>query len=616
MERRQIDTGGLSFRQIREEGMYYVDKTLLIKDILDRNRRGKFLFVRPRRFGKSVNLSMLDAFFNIRYAGNSWFDGLEISRYREYDRYRNAFPVVHIDLQDAVAGNYEDFIDRMRDIMLKVYRDALDGLDVSLEPEEVHLMDTLRDWTTPESRLTGSANVLCRILRRHYGKDVVVLIDEYDRAVTDSFDSDLQEKIIGFLGSFMSSTLKGKVCVQMAYVTGVMQLAKSGIFSGLNNITVDSLFSVMSDERFGFTEGEVADLLDYYGHSGKLSEVREWYDGYTFGNAEVYNPFSVMSYVSEDCVPRKYWADTGGTKPLVWMLNHLNMEGLGIAASLFDGSQRTVALHESMTYDDLRLTKTEDLFSLMVMTGYCRAVPSEDGYSIELPNREVRGIVGEMLDKAASVSGSLFEGFVRAVMSGDADSITSAIRAVLQDASYGDRLGDEHSYQLVILTLLHYMQGLYGITSQPEEGLGDPDILLVPRRAGDPTVIMELKVVQSKDGLESGIEEAMRQIHEREYYMRMKGRVVLIGMAFFKKTAGCRTEVLDLRRLILPVYFARVHTHLEHGPLGLNPGSWLGCQAGVRPESGGCVPTPGILHSVPFRRWRTQSINLESTTRM
>ncbi|MDO5861889.1 MAG: AAA family ATPase [Thermoplasmata archaeon] len=548
MSRKLVDTSGLPFRELRGEGMYYVDKTLLIKDILDRNPRGKFLFVRPRRFGKSTNISMLDAFFNEKYSGNTWFEGLKISDYPEYDVYRNAFPVIHIDFQNTVSTTYDMFLDKIRGEVLRAYEDHRYLLDGDLTAGQRRTFEELSNGSIAEGELSGSLKVLSEMLRSHHGKNVVVLMDEYDRAVTNAFDTDLQGRMICFMGDLMTAVLKGNDCIQMAYVTGVMQLAKAGMFSGLNNVTVDSVFSTMSDDRFGFTEEEVGDLLDHYGRRDRMDEVRTWYDGYRFGNARVYNPYSVMMYVSEGFVPDDYWASTGGTKPLEWMLGHMDIDGLGIAATLFDGTPETVRLKRKLTYDDLKLTRVEDLYTLMVMTGYCRAEPDGSRYSIGLPNREVQNIVGEMLSDTVSLSSGLFEEFCEAVRTGDSDAVASSLRKVLEDASYYEKLDDERSYELVVLTMLHGLHGAYAIRSQPECGRGRADLVLTPRAAGGATVIMELKVAPSEEAVDSSLDAALGQIHDRRYYMGMSGRVVLIGLAFSGKAVGCRSEVLVLDR--------------------------------------------------------------------
>lgn len=315
----------MSFKELREGNRYYVDKTMLLVDILGSNDRGVYLYTRPPRFGKSVNLSMLDAFFNIEYRGNDWFEGLEISGYHEYDRYRNAFPVIHMDMGQCRGSSFDRFITTFR----KVVDDAWDRhrylLDLeTLDSRTRDLFESLKKYVTLDI-LILSIRVLSEELTRCHGVKPIILIDEYDRAVADSFGNPVYRPIMDFISSFMYATIKGNENRQMVYVTGVMKIAKEGFFSGLNNISSDNVLFTHSDERFGFTESEVRDVLSYYGRSDDFETVKEWYDGYRFGDAEVYNPYSIMEYLSNGSKPNTYWTNTAKDVVLNWILNRISM---------------------------------------------------------------------------------------------------------------------------------------------------------------------------------------------------------------------------------------------------------------------------------------------------
>lgn len=544
--RMQINTGGLSFSQVRENGKYYVDKTLLIKDILDQDDRGVYLFTRPRRFGKTTNLSMLDAFFNIEYRGNTWFDGLAISGYPEYERYRNAYPVIHLDLKDAASPTFDDFLDAVNTSVIDAMAPFTDMLETgSLGRADSVAYERICTRSASREELKSSLRMLSRVVSKLYGSRAVILIDEYDRAVTNAFGTECQRPVIDFLGGLMSSALKSNGDLQMAYVTGVMQIAKAGMFSGLNNLTEYSVFTERSDERFGFTESEVGAILDYYGHPEKMDEVRRWYDGYRFGDAEVYNPFSVMSYASMGFVPRDYWANTGGDRALRWMLRRVDMRMAGPFTNILNGSSEIYRIRESMTYDDLLLASAEDVVSLMVMSGYLKAVPVGDGmYRVSLPNREVLGSIESLLYKQV-VSNEPFSMFNTAVLDGNPDGMASALQSILCDASYFD-LRDEASYELLLLTIMHGMLGGYRVASQRESGNGRVDLILEPRSGDAAPIIMELKVSDSEDDLPADAEAGLRQIHERKYYLGMKGTVILVGISFWGKVPYAKTEVLEL----------------------------------------------------------------------
>lgn len=321
---KQVDTGGLSFQEIREDGKYYVDKSLLIKDLLETNDRGVYLYTRPRRFGKTTNITMLDAFFNLEYKGNTWFDGLAISDCQQCEQFRNRFPVVLFDLKELTSGSDTDFgyfMTRIRKVLSDLYcnHDYLLESPTIKERDE-KIFNSIVDMNADDGILVDAVKDLSGMLHRHFGSRAVVLIDEYDQAITRTFGSDVQKRILGFLRGLLSNALKSNEHLQMAYITGVMQVAKADIFSGLNNLTVNNVFSIRSDERFGFTEDEVEMILEYYGHSERIDEVRSWYDGYRFGNAEVYNPFSVMMYVQNGFIPKGYWIGTSSDNPVRWLL--------------------------------------------------------------------------------------------------------------------------------------------------------------------------------------------------------------------------------------------------------------------------------------------------------
>lgn len=547
-ELKKISTSGLSFMRLRAEDRFYVDKSMLIADIIDTDPSGVFLFTRPRRFGKSTNISMIDAFFNIRFPGNDWFDGLEISQHREYDSYRNAYPVVSIDLKDAVADSFDSFMAAFRNIMrstFTVFRYLLDS-DAVYEDEKREIQSVL-DRNILDADMRFCVRDLCGMLERHHGRKAVVLIDEYDRAITDNMDSNKQKDMIDYLSSFMSATLKGNQSLQMAYVTGVMQLAKAGMFSGVNNLRVNNVLSRMSDERFGFTEDEVRSTLEYYGHPEKIDEVREWYDGYRFGDAEVYNPFSLMSYVSSGFETQGYWAGSGNDRPFRWMMERTGSGSVDTLASIISGVPADSDIHMDITYDDMRRSTDSDLHSLMVMTGYLKAVPSADGrFSVAVPNKEVRNMLDRVIKSTVPVDDSLFRDFAVAVRDGDAGGMERMLGKLLDGSSYFD-LKDESDYKLALYLCLHGIIWRYEVRSEEPEGNGRVDIIMKPRDPSLEPIILELKMSDSESSLVSDAEEGIGQIHRKRYYNEMSGGVMLYGIAFWGVVPKVASQRIVLR---------------------------------------------------------------------
>ncbi len=545
---KQVNTGGLPFNRMRDNDKYYVDKSLLIADILDTGDHGVYLFTRPRRFGKTTNITMLDAFFNIRYQGNTWFDDLEISKTDRYARYKNAFPVIHIDLKDLSCASMADFTG---DLIVAVnnainpFSEVLDG--IALSDYERGLLSDVFSRKVSASDLKASIAIMCGILKRHYGKGVIVLIDEYDRAVTDSFGTEIQSDIMAMLGGFLSSTLKSNPALQMAYVTGVMKVAKSGMFSSLNNMKVNDIFSASSDERFGFTESEVRAITEYYSHPESFDEAKEWYDGYRFGNAEVYNPFSVMNYVQNGFVADSYWVNTSVDVPLKWLISRVDLSNLSEMANLMNGFGIRKRLHFDLTYDDFRVSGTDELYALMIMTGYLNAVPVGDGaFDISIPNKEVMGVVDGLLRGNTKLSSELFTRFNAALLDGDADTMAETLQSILVDGSYY-LLKDEQSYELVLLTLMHGILKGYRVCSERESGNGRVDLMLEPVSEGTVLIILELKAAVKETDLDSEVEAGLRQIHDRKYHLGMKGRIILVSLAFCGKMVRSRCEVVEGR---------------------------------------------------------------------
>ncbi len=540
---KQVDTRGLSFAELRKRNKYYVDKTLLIKDILGSSDSGVYLFTRPRRFGKTTNLTMLDAFFNINYKGNTWFDGLEISNHPEYEKFKNAFPVMYLDLKDVKAQTYEEHISIMKGIL----RDLFDKHRYLLDSECMHdddkmIFSQVLTMTIDRSLIAYCMKFLCRKLEAYHGKKVVVLIDEYDRAVSDAFGSESHQPMMELLGSVMSTLLKSNESLQMACVTGVMQVAKAGMFSGLNNVEVNNIFSAMSDERFGFTEREVKQILAEFGCPEKFDEVREWYDGYRFGDAEVYNPYSIMCYVLSGFVPDEYWGLSENTA-INYLLKDLGDDDCGTILSLVSNGTAVAELYRKFDYKSIARSG-QPLFSLMAMAGYLKAVPRDDGkFEVSIPNNEVQKIVDKMMRETYPISDSDFSGFCRALLNEDSGTLIGILQDIMKNASYMHL--DEYTYQAVAMTLMTGLRSMYDVKVEPESGNGRADIILRPRSEDRRCIIIEIKRAQNEESLGAEVEDAIAQIHRKRYYLGMPGKVTLLGLAFWIKIPRARFEVID-----------------------------------------------------------------------
>ncbi len=544
---KQISLGGLSFADIRAKDKYYVDKTLLIKDILDGDSDGVYLFTRPRRFGKTMNLSMLDAFFNIQYKGNTWFDGLAISDHPEYGRYKNAFPVIHLDLGNAKADTYDGFIVGVRNAMSLCFEPHRHLLDSEKLREPVaRIFKTLDDGSVTEGDLKTAVQWLSLALLNEYGVKPVILIDEYDAAVSDAFGTESHEPMMSFLRGLMYASIKGNPYRGMVYVTGVMQIAKQSIFSDLNNIVVNNVFSEDSDERFGFTESEVKNVLKDFGYADRFDTAKEWYDGYRFGDAEVYNPYSIMYFVSQECEEKAYWANSGRDVLIRDLLKSITDAKYTEIMKLVTGGTILSDIMEAFPYEVIKRSG-KPLYSLMVMSGYLNAVVTDEKdiygntlYELSIPNEEVRRLVGDLMKSVYPVDTDDFVLFNKAILDEDASAMERTLTRVMAGASYLNL--HESTYEAVVMTLIYALSARYRVKVEAPEGQGRVDILLSPKDRGNPFMIMELKVAEKRKDLNAKVDEAFKQIHDRRYYNGMEGRVILIGMAFWKQVPRIRID--------------------------------------------------------------------------
>ncbi|MBQ8643483.1 MAG: AAA family ATPase [Candidatus Methanomethylophilaceae archaeon] len=288
---RPLPIGVQDFKEVRDEGYLYVDKSDMIPQILSQKSK-VYLYTRPRRFGKSLNLSMLDAFFNIKYPkDNTWFDDLKVSDCKECDEHRNAYPVIYLDFKRLNSKDMETFNEKLSEMLSMLYDSfgyLLDSKNISVREAEL-IQLTIDEELTP-SKMYSSILRLSELLYKHHGKKVIVLIDEYDNPIHNAFGKPHHQEILDSMRDILSSALKGNDSLQFGVVTGVMQISKESIFSGLNNLRVNNVLSKDFDEMFGFTDEEVEAVLEEYGHPERIDEAREWYDGYRFGDANVYNP--------------------------------------------------------------------------------------------------------------------------------------------------------------------------------------------------------------------------------------------------------------------------------------------------------------------------------------
>ena len=530
------------FQDVRDGNKYYVDKSLLIKDLLLEDDRGAYLFIRPRRFGKSMNLSMLDAFFNVKYKGNHWFDDLAIQQCPEYEDYRNAFPVIRLDMKEVKVGTWEIFLRSFVGVLYDAFK-AYGNLNSENAPDcDVAICQKILDLHYEEELLNVSLKVLASLLRCKFDRKVIVLIDEYDHPLTSALGMDTYARISEFLGSVYSQLLKGNKDVQMSYITGTSRVIHQGFFSGLNNMIVDDAFSTMSGERFGFTESEVRELLRYYGASDKFEEVREWYDGYRFGDSDIYNPVSIMNYIRRGFVPSEYWFDTCDDSVVRWMSERVDVRKVPEMSRLLIGG--TVDLTISKHIDPSRMVMFDDWrpFFELVEMGYLKVVSNgDDRYEMSIPNGEILRGVGYELHNIIGLSDYKTEVLVDALTSMDDSTLMRSLYALLDEQRLFDPT-DERHYAAVLTIAIRSLNGEYRIIPEPDRIGHTVDVFLLPRTEAKEPIVIGIKCVDETDQMESAMEHVFDRIQRSKGYQGICGDVVMTGMVFCGKNSLVRSN--------------------------------------------------------------------------
>lgn len=527
-----IPIGNDDFKDVRENDGYYVDKTGLICDIVAQKNTKVFLFTRPRRFGKSMNMSMLDAFFSVDYKGNDWFGGLKVLSDADCSRIMNSHPVVFLTLKGLRVESYEGFISDFRTKISDVCNRYTYLLDWNTASNNKAKYVDLFKSASDEAGLRSSLSTLSKVLYEFHGRKTIVLIDEYDNSINNSYGKQTHNAILCFMRDLLSNVLKSNDSLHFGVVTGVMQIAKENIFSGLNNLFVNNIFSKDFDEEFGFTEEEVVEMLSYYGHPEKIGEVRDWYDGYRFGDADIYNPWSILNYIQRRFETKPYWLNEGNPAIILESMGMNGPDALRIVTGLYNGTAVITELNESMVFTEL--DSMEGLLSLLVGSGYLKALPSDDGlWELKLVNKEVKdGLLRQLVTgrwKAMymnRISRALLEGSPKEVQTELMNSLGAELDSKLTR--------DERYYQAFTLGLLNCLTEQYYIRSEYRGGKGYADIAIIPRDGQEPFVIIELKdeTPGTDDGRMLEVADcALEQIKGLRYYSDLRGLIRMYGIA-------------------------------------------------------------------------------------
>lgn len=551
------------FKEVRKDGYYYVDKTALIEQVLEK-RSKVTLFTRPRRFGKSLNMSMLKNFFEIG-TDAALFEGLHISKNTQMcEKYMGKYPVIAVSLKGVDAATYEEAFSALVDIINQIASQVQFLMDsTKLTDFDKTRFQGLFNENMNLKTLGSSLLWLSIFLEKHYNKKVVVLIDEYDVPLAKAHENGYYDKMVRLIRNMFGNVLKTNNSLAFAVLTGCLRIAKESIFTGLNNFKVYSITDEEFDETFGFTGEEVQEMLSYYGLSSCFDKVKEWYDGYRFGNTDVYCPWDVVNYCSDhqnrpNAEMKNYWMNTSGNEVISHFIDSINDPHMLTKSELellVSGETVVKRVDEMITYKEL-YSNIDNLWSTLFMTGYLtqRGKEMDGRYHLAIPNREICNIIVErvlaLFRKDVSKNAKLLNGFCNAMLESDSATVEQLLTEYMDTTisirdSFVKSLR-ENFYHGLLIGIFGYRDG-WKATSNKESGDGFSDILIeVNENDSRIGIVLELKHSKSEKSLDKDCQAALQQITDKNYEQALRKNgyqnILKYGIAFYHKK--CRVMVI------------------------------------------------------------------------
>ena len=547
MGKKAIPIGIENFEDIIKDNYYYVDKSMLIEDILV-NRAAVTLFTRPRRFGKTLNMSMIKYFFDMRNKDENrkLFEGLKIFG-SEYMKEQGKYPVIFVSLKDLRGDTWEDTFENLKSFISDLYAEFEDMREIMNKRDKIKFDKIF--YEEEKGDYETSLKLLSNYIYKYYGKKVIILIDEYDAPIINAFDKGYYNEAINFFQVFYSSALKTNDSLKYGILTGITRIIKEGIFSGLNNLYVNTILSKNYSEYFGLLESEVIEMLDYFGMKYKIEEVKEWYNGYLFGESEVYNPWSIVNYIDNGEI-KAYWANVSGNTLLENMLDHAGESVYDDLKRFTDGESIEKYISDGTTIKSL-LNNDDEIWQVLLYSGYLTKdekqkeidVTSEytDVYNLRIPNKEIRKYFGNMFLNRFFGTEVKTNILIKALENGDIKKFEKTLGEIMINMLSHFDLDKEMEkiYQVFMIGLVGFLMGKYEIISNDESGYGRYDLAMIPIKSNEKAYLMEFKISKTKKGMEERAQKALKQIDEKKYDTKLKARgiknILKIGVAFYGK---------------------------------------------------------------------------------
>ena len=544
MRKKAVPVGIEDFKELIQDEYYYVDKTLLIDEML-MNKSKVTLFTRPRRFGKTLNMSMLKYFFDVKdkEENKKLFENLKVSD-SEYMSEQGKYPVIFVSLKDLKEDTWEECLESIKDIMYKIFNEY-NFLREKLNVVEKRQFDKIWEITGNERNFKTSLLDLSNYLNKYYGEKVIILIDEYDAPIINAFDKGYYNEAINFFQTFYSSALKTNNSLKYGVLTGITRIIKEGIFSGLNNLYVNTILSKDYSEYFGLLENEVVEMLEYFDMKYKIEEVREWYNGYIFGESKVYNPWSIVNYVREKEI-KAYWANVSGNTLLENMLDHAGESVYDDLKRFTDGESIEKYISDGTTIKSL-LSNDDEIWQLLLYSGYLTKAKNQEKesdsniYNLKIPNKEIRKYFGNMFLNRFFGTEVKTNILIKALENGDIKKFEKTLGEIMINMLSHFDLDKEMEkiYQVFMIGLVGFLMGKYEIISNDESGYGRYDLAMIPIKSNEKAYLMEFKISKTKKGMEERAQKALKQIDEKKYDTKLKARgiknILKIGVAFYGK---------------------------------------------------------------------------------
>ena len=547
MEKKAIPIGIENFEDIIKDNYYYVDKSMLIEDILV-NRAAVTLFTRPRRFGKTLNMSMIKYFFDVRNKDENrkLFEGLKIFG-SEYMKEQGKYPVIFVSLKDLRGDTWEDTFENLKSFISDLYAEFEDMREIMNKRDKIKFDKIF--YEEEKGDYETALKLLSNYIYKYYGKKVIILIDEYDAPIINAFDKGYYNEAINFFQVFYSSALKTNDSLKYGILTGITRIIKEGIFSGLNNLKVDTILNKKFSEYFGLLESEVIKMLDYFEMKYKIEEVKEWYNGYIFGDKRIYNPWSIINYVDNGEI-KAYWANVSGNTLLENMLDQAGEDVYTDLKRFTDGESIEKYISDGTTIKSL-LSNNDEIWQLFLYSGYLTKAKEQieidetleytNIYNLKIPNKEIRKYFGNMFLNRFFGTELKTSILIKALESGDIKKFEKTLGEIMVNMlSHFDLDSEmEKIYQVFMIGLVGFLMGKYEIISNNESGYGRYDLAMIPIKSNEKAYLMEFKISKTEKGMTLKAEEALKQIDEKKYDTRLKARgiknILKIGIAFYGK---------------------------------------------------------------------------------